>query len=111
MAVEQYPHYLFAATSSESVQDEFGNWSDPATVENKLISKCREETNGRGSGIQVAGGTFHVFSSVVQLPKSCPKVVEGTTVFVANNADGSGLRVKGEVLKFDQSQLHSRLWI
>jgi len=106
----QYPHFLFAIKSNTSRQDENGNW---IATENKniLIGKCREETNGRGSEIQVGGGLFHRFESLIQLPKGSPKVEVGSTIFVSNNKNGSDFRIKGEVLKFDSGQLHSRLWV
>lgn len=109
--VNQYPHFLFAVVpGGESTQDKNGNWSDSDTT-NVFISMCREETDGRGSEIQVAGGTFRRFTSLVQLPKGTQKVEDGTSVFVADNADGSGIRVTGTALKFDAGQLHSRLWV
>ena len=111
MKIVQYPHYLFAVNSgTESTQDENGNWSDSETT-NVFVSACREETDGRGSEIQVAGGTFHRFTSLVQLPKGAQKVEVGSTVFVANNADGTDIRIQGVVLKYDAGQLHSRLWV
>ncbi|KAA6300916.1 MAG: hypothetical protein EZS26_002942 [Candidatus Ordinivivax streblomastigis] len=109
--ITQYPHYLFALLAgSESVQDSDGDWIPSETIR-ELISVCREETNGRGSEIQVAGGIFHRFASLVQLPKAAPRVEVGTSVFIANNADGSSVRITGSVLKFDAGQIHSRLWI
>jgi hypothetical protein len=109
--IKQYPHYLFAENAdSDSVQDKNGNWSDAAET-NIFISACREETDGRGSEIQVAGGTFHIFTSLIQLPKGAQKVEVGSTIFVANNADGTDIRIKGVVLKYDVGQLHNRLWV
>jgi hypothetical protein len=109
--IKQYPHYLFAVNAGgDSVQDENGNWSDSEAI-NVFISACREETDGRGSEIQIAGGTFHRFTSLIQLPKGAQRVEVGTSIFVADNADGSGIRVQGVVLKFDGGQLHSRLWV
>jgi hypothetical protein len=111
MKIVQYPHYLFAVNAGgDSVQDENGNWSDAETT-NIFISTCREETDGRGSEIQVAGGTFHRFTSLIQLPKGTQKVKVGSTIFVANNADGTDIRIQGIVLKYDVGQLHSRLWV
>jgi len=109
--VKQYPHYLFAVKSgSEATQDDNGNWSESTAI-NVFVSTCREETNGAGSEIQVAGGTFHRFTSLVQLPKGTQSVEVGTTIFVSNGADGSDIRIQGKVLKFDVGQLHSRLWV
>lgn len=131
--VRQYPHYLFATLSEESRQDENGNWTlgGQRVV---FLSICREETDGRGQEVQTADGRYRKFSSVIQIPKSAkiPREVgedphgspsnshgksavldirEGTSVFVADSADGSGIRIEGVVLKFDRGQLHSRLWV
>jgi len=110
--VKQYPHYLFAVQNGgEAHQDEDGNWVQPDNAAPVLIASCREETNGKGTQIQVAGGTFHVFVSLIQLPKDTLLVGVGTSVFVADNADGTSVRVTGGVLKYDVGQLHNRLWI
>lgn len=110
MVITQYPHYLFALTSGESVQDENGYWTDE---EQKAVflSKCREETDGRGQEVQVADGTYRKFSSLIQIPYGDLEVKEGTSVFVSDREDGSGIRITGPVLKFDKGQLHSRLWV
>jgi len=109
--IKQYPHYLFAIVAGgESVQDDEGNWTDSETI-TEFISACREETNGRGAEIQVAGGTFHIFTSLIQLPKDSPKIEVGTNIFVADDENGSDVRIQGVVLKFDKGQLHNRLWV
>lgn len=108
--VRQYPHFLFAVLGGDAVQDEDGNWIQPED-RIEMVSKCREETNGKGTQINIAGGTFHVFSSLVQLPKGAPRVEVGTNVFVADDEAGESVRVKGTALKFDAGQLHSRLWL
>lgn len=107
--VKQYPHYLFAILGGDSIQDENGNWIVPDATP-QFVSMCREETDGRGNEIQVAGGTFRKYSSLIQLPKGTPKIEDGTSVYVADT-DGTNIRVKGISLKFDKGQLHSRLWV
>lgn len=108
--VAQYPHYLFAIIGGSSVQDENGNWAEAeATVQ--FLSACREEADGRGTELQSAGGTHHHVTSLVQLPKGAPSVECGATVMVCTNADGTGERIRGTVLRFDTGQLHSRLWL
>ena len=106
----QYPHYLFALTTGESMQDENGYWTEE---EGKIVflGKCREETDGRGQEIQAADGTYHKFSSIIQIPKGDLMIKEGTGVYVANKEDGTDIRIKGVALKFDKGQLHSRLWL
>lgn len=108
--IEQYPHYLFAVETSESHQDEDGNWI-PGSTTIVYKGKCREETNGKGSQIQLAGGNFHIFSSLIQLPKGTGKINEGSEVIITDDANGEDIRIKGKVLKFDKGQLHSRLWV
>ncbi len=110
MAVKQYPHYLFVYSSGEARQNEDGTWENTTSVL-KFHSFCREETNGGGQEVQVAGGIFRRYSSLIQLPKCGDNVGEGTSVIVANNSDGSDIRIKGQVLKFDKGQLHSRIWL
>ena len=114
--VKQYPHYLFVVVGSEAKQNDDGEWESlpPAPSEGggvEFVSVCREETNGRGNELKVGGGLFYRYSSLVHLPKGCPNVDEGATVFVSEFQDGTGLRIKGQTLKFDKGQLHSRLWI
>ncbi len=108
--IVQYPHYLHAVIGGESTQDDNGNWIQQEE-EVVFISKCREETNGKGTQIQIAGGSFYVFASLIQLPRGAKQVSVGTQVFVSNDESGSNVRVKGTALKFDAGQLHSRLWV
>jgi hypothetical protein len=111
MVVKQYPHYLFALVGGEATQNNDGDFVTPGEAVPQFISACREETDGRGTEIKVADGTFHKITSLIQLPKGSPKVEIGTTVFVTNDPDGVDVRIKGVVLKFDNGQLHSRLWV
>lgn len=108
--IEQYPHYLFILETTETYRDDDGNWI-PGSTELRYIGKCREETNGKGSQIQLAGGVFHTYSSLVQLPKGTRKISEGAIVKITNDQLGEDERIQGEVMKFDQGQLHSRLWV
>ena len=111
MRVVQYPHYLFLVVpDSESVQDGDGNWSIPSSV-NEYVCRCREETNGKGAYVQVAGGAFHLFSSLIQIPFGSRPVSEGGSVFVSNDAAGLDVRITGTVYKYDVGQLHNRLWL
>lgn len=109
--VKQYPHFLFIVpNNAESVQDENGDWSEEPCAP-KFISMCREEEDGRGTEIQVAGGTFHKVTSLIQLPTSCPEVQLGECVIVANDKECTDIRIKSKCLRFAHNQLHSRLWV
>ena len=108
--VKQYPHFLFIEEATESIQDADGNWME-STVSRKFLSKCREESDGKGTEFQVAGGEYHKAISVIQCPKGCPKVTKGARVFVANDPGCADVRIEGICLNFDPAQLHSRLWV
>lgn len=108
--VRQYPYYLFALITAESMQDADGYWTSEVQ-ESVFLSVCREETEGRGAEVQTADGTYRKFSSLIQIPKGALTIEEGTSIFVAENKDGSGVRIKGVALKFDKGQMHSRLWV
>ena len=108
--VKQYPHFLFVETPAESVQDENGDWTESAT-ERVFLSTCREESNGNGQEYDTGGGTYVKSTSVIQCPKSCPKVAKGALVIVANDDKCSDVRISGVCLNCDPSQLHTRIWV
>lgn len=121
----QYPHYLYRrATESEAVQDANGSWQ---TTGGAWIfhSRCREETNGKGSQIRTASGKFLTFASLLQLPRGTQYIPEGVEVIATDteltpeqlsqdtapdSAEGT-VRISGECLKFDKGRLHARLWV
>lgn len=109
--IEQYPHYLFVVEgAANAVQDESGNWVE-GEVKIKFHSRCREEVDGRGTEIAVAGGTFHKVTSLIQIPKGKPTIALGTPVIVSNDDECNDVRIKGVCLRYDPSQFHSRLWV
>lgn len=114
--VTQYNHFLFKQSlGGDSVQDADGNWvtNTPRWV---FHSVCREETNGKGSAINTADGKTIVFSSLIQLPKNVERIAENTPILVSelisetNDPEGV-IRIQGPTLKFDNGQLHCRLWV
>lgn len=115
--MDQYPHYLYVrATDIDSTQDSNGDWVDQTEVNASgetatFHSMCREETNGAGSEVQTAGGIFHKFSSLIQLPKGTPKIQDGSPVIISNDEAMTDIRIRGSVLKFSADQLHCRLWV
>lgn len=123
----QYPHYLYKRTSSgEAVQDANGSWHTSGGAWT-FHSRCREETNGKGTQIQAASGKFVTFASLIQIPVGVERIPEGTEVAIADEPlEPSALldqesmaeakitgkvRISGECLKFDKGRLHSRLWV
>ncbi len=110
MAIKQYPHYLFQVVASESTQDENGNFTN-SEISLVFVGRCREETAGKGAELHTGGGTFMKYSSLIQLPRGTSYIKEGAEVLVCNDREGESIRIKGSVLKFDQGQLHSRLWL
>lgn len=124
-----YPHRLYMRASEEATQDSHGGWTaTPAAW--RLYGACREETNGKGSTVAIAGGKFTTFASVVYIPQGAgDRIPEGTEIIVADwgvELDTATLddqdtvkalvlsgkvRVAGTCLKFDLGRLHSRLWL
>lgn len=112
--ITQYPHYLYRREVSEVTQDNSGNWvnngGDPSVW--VLHSMCREETNGKGSTINGTDGKAVVYSSTVYIPRAAGEIKEGTEVVVSKSNDPTvGIRIKGQILKFDKGQLNNRLWV
>lgn len=109
--IKQYPHFLFVVQKPESVQDSEGNFVSGSST-TVLHSFCREETNGKGSMINGTDGRSIVYSSVIFLPRSAVKLAEGTQILIGNNEDpNTAIRIKGPILKSDEGQLHSRIWL
>ena len=109
--ITQYPHYLYTDTlSTTSTQDANGNWI-PGTPVVTLLSRCREEAEPRAREIQAADGKFYAYSSIIQLPKGTPVIAEGIEVYVKTLSTDTRVRIRGQVLKFDIGQLHSRIWV
>lgn len=106
----QYPHHLFIEIPPRSEQNEHGDWVD-GSYKRFYIGRCREETDGRGSEVQVAGGVFRRFSSLIQLPRGTGHIADGTRIIVSNDKEGNDIRIEGYTLKCDVGQLHTRLWV
>lgn len=108
---KQYPHHLILIKpGGDSVQDENGDWSESTPI-NEFKSMCREEPNGSGEELNVGGGKYYKYSSLVQMPKGVKGIKEGDSILIANDRNGQDVRVQGIVLKFDSRELHCRMWI
>lgn len=106
--VSQYPYELWAQLLSEdSTQSDKGDY---VSVEPEWVSMspCRDEANSRGGSVILEDASAYVYDSVVQLPKSCPVLSNGTQVEVRQN---DAVRLRGTVRRFQADQLHSRLWV
>ena len=100
----QYPHYLYKRTSSgEAVQDANGSWHTSGGAWT-LHSRCREETNGKGT--QIPEGTE---VAIADEPLE-PSVLLDQESMTEAKITGK-VRISGECLKFDKGRLHSRLWV
>lgn len=107
----QYPHFLFIKQVTEATQDAEGNWSD-ASESWAFHSICREQTNGKGSVVNGQDGKAIVFSSVIHLPITSERIIEGTDVLISASEDSSAIvLIQGQALKFNAGQLHNRLWV
>jgi len=94
--IEQYPHYLFK-------EDAMGVKS--------YVSRCREQTMGFDPAATQQVVLFGKHSSLIQIPYGSPKIAVDVMVVVTNDLDGTDERVRGNVIKYDEGQLHNRLWI
>lgn len=123
--VTQYKHHVYVEKPGEATRDQYNDFvvTDPSW---DYLSRGREETNGKGETVQTADVRDYKFSSLVQLPRSCRKVPEGTRVMVTGRRlmvdelsedsikalERTGVvRIIGTVAKFDPGTLHNRMWI
>lgn len=108
--VTQYPYTLEEYQVADATLGTTGNWETPEG-EWVEISKCRDESGLKGGGsslLYMPDGKAITFSSLIQLPMTCPILKGGATIRVM---DGDILRLEGKILRFVQDQLHSRAWV
>lgn len=106
---DQYPHYLYKDTEDGWV----------------FVTKCREETNGKGGHIKNGDSESYLYSSIVQMPAGVTKIPEGIEVLASGREltatelagdlqtlveDGT-IRMRGTCAKFDPGRLHCRMWV
>ena len=122
----QYPQFLYAFQPGEATQNANGSFI-AATGSWVLQSACREETNGKGTKIQLTNSEEYVYAALIQIPAGAAKIPEGTKIAVTTFevlpeylSDENWLkastrvglvRITGEVAKYDIGRLHNRCWI
>lgn len=82
--VEQYPHWQYVRHSEPATRNPENGDFIPGSTRWTFHARCREETNGKGEEIHTADQRTYRFTALVQLPKGTPRIVEGTTVLVAD---------------------------
>ena len=94
--IEQYPHYLHE-------EDAMGVMS--------YVCRCREETYGFDPAATTQTVLFGKHSSLIQIPYGERKIAVDVMIVVTNDEAGTDERVRGNVIKYDEGQMHNRLWI
>ncbi len=126
VSLTQYPQFLYAYEPGEATQNENGSFIQ-STGSWVLKSACREETNGKGTKIQLTDSEEYVYASLIQIPAGSTRIPEGTKIavtafevtpeylenetWVAQSKRTGLVRITGEVAKYDVGRLHNRCWI
>ena len=115
-----YPHYLFLLTPSLSQQRADGTWT-ASTLSRSFACRCLQEANSKGQEVplanslyhhvQTANASFRRFAYVVYLPRDAPHIAEGSLILIANDPEGNDPRSCSIVQKYDQGQLHNRIFL
>ncbi|WP_314056959.1 hypothetical protein, partial [Capnocytophaga gingivalis] len=115
-----YPHYLFLLTPSRSQQRDDGTWT-ASTLSRSFACLCLQEANSKGQEVplanslyhhvQTANASFRRFAYVVYLPRDAPHIPEGSLILIANDPEGNDPRSCSIVQKYDQGQLHNRIFL
>ena len=120
--VSQYPYLLLVlkapnlGSKSPASRDENGDWvagiPEGANCEYYKVSQCRNGGSNGGSNGDLEyliDGIKYVYEAIIFAPKSCPKLPLGSKIRVME-ANGK-MRTEGVVKKFENGQLHSRIWV
>jgi len=108
--MERYPHILTIIPTTESGQDENGNWVDvesPETTTNEYA--CRDEVNLMSRSVQLTDGKATIYSSMIYLPATEHQIKAGDTIEV-KDIDGN-LRLTGSVLRITNDRKNTRIWV
>jgi len=105
MVMPQYPYQLFVKTTEGGYQNDQGHII-PGTDSWINVSVCRDETEN-GTKHDLNDGSFYDYSSIIYMPKNCPKLNNGDTIEVRNGAE---VRLKGTVKLFSEGFFNCRIW-
>ena len=102
--VEHYPHYLSLVVPSASFRNADGDFVEGES-HIEFISKCRYETNGAGTQLQVGGGNYIISGATVYAPitDNSAMIAKGSTIIVADDESRTMVRCEKEVLESDIS--------
>ena len=122
-----YPHKCYCLKVAQREPDENGDYND--TADNwELLGPCRAETNGSGTEITTTDGKQVIYSEIVYFPVGSTIVDTGAQIVVLKDTIGNTeylsdaqmlqvlrqtgqLKSAGYCLKFDETRLHSRMWV
>lgn len=127
VVLEQYPHYLYFLTISESTQDNNGTWQKGERSWN-FLCRCRIERNGQAANITTADGKSFIFSATIYMPRGSAEkpLAIGTRIIVADrelapetitDAEIKTQTANGVILidkpnaTFEIGRLHNRMWL
>lgn len=72
----------------------------------KDVGVCRDEASE--SKINTVDNEVYIVSAIIYAPLSTPNVDRGTKIRVVN---GDEVRLEKELVRFEKSQMHVRIWI
>ena len=105
--VKQYPYNLYILNIQDATQNENGDFVE-GSESWELACTCRDEANTKSQNVLV-DSVYYPYDSIVYTPKSCP-ILENETKVEIRYQNGV-VRLSGQVKRFSQDQLHSRIWL
>lgn len=106
--ITRYPYKLFILNTTNNDIDENG-FAIENTNDYQFLSMCRDYPAGSGDLITTESGDVSKASSVVMLPKGVSAIKINCKIKIENQ--NGQIRLMANVLRFEQGQLHSRLWV
>jgi len=104
----RYPHTLNLLITSDSVQDENGNWV-PSDTSWQVVGECREEPNSSSRTIILADGKAFQYSSMIYLPAGTYDL--GTESKVSITDENGNVRLTGNIARISFDRKNARIWV